>query len=83
MSEKPRPGGERKLTAREEQRVVALACTEPPEGYSRWTVRLLCEESVRRKLIPPVSREKIRIVLRDHGTKPWREKNVVYPRPDS
>jgi transposase len=82
LTEKPRPGGERKLTVREEQRIVALACTGPPEGYTRWTVRLLCAESVRRKLIPPVSREKIRIVLRDHDTKPWREKNVVYSRTD-
>ena len=82
LTEKPRPGAIRKLTAREEQRVVALACTEAPEGYSRWTVRLLCEESARRRLIPPVSREKIRIILKDHDTKPWREKNVVHSRVD-
>jgi transposase len=60
------------------QRVVALVCTEPPSGHSRWTVRLLADEVVRRKLIKKISRERIRWILRDHELKPWREKNVVY-----
>ncbi len=83
MNERPRPGGTPKLTAREEQRVIALACTDPPEGYARWSVRLLCDESAKRKLIPPVSRETIRLILSEHDTKPWREKNVVYPEPNT
>lgn len=60
------------------QRVVALACTEPPSGHSRWTIRLLADEVVRRKLIEKISRERIRWILRDHELKPWREKNVVH-----
>jgi len=79
LTEKPRPGVPRSLSKGEEQRVVALACTDPPTGYSRWTVRLLCTETARRKLIPKVSRETVRIILKEHDTKPWREKNVVYP----
>lgn len=83
LNERPRPGGPPKLTAREEQRVIALACTDPPEGYARWSVRLLCVESAKRKLIPPVSRETIRLILSEHDTKPWREKNVVHSRPNT
>lgn len=83
LNEKPRPGGQPKLTAREEQRVIALACTDPPQGYARWSVRLLCDESAKRKLIPPVSRETIRLILKEHDTKPWREKNVVHTRPNA
>jgi transposase len=83
MNERPRPGGVPKLTPREEQRVIALACTDPPEGYARWSVRLLCEESANRKLIPKVSRETIRLILAEHDTKPWREKNVVHSESDT
>ena len=49
----------------------------PPEGRARWTVRLLAEEAVKRKLVPGVGRETVRILLENHDLKPWREKNVV------
>jgi hypothetical protein len=65
------------LDAQHRQRIVALACGPPPEGRSRWTVRLLTEEVVKRKLEPRVGRETIRVLLESHDLKPWREKNVV------
>ena len=65
------------LDARAEAQVVALACSAPPEGRARWTVVLLTEEAVRRKIVKTVSRETIRLVLVRHEMKPWREKNVV------
>ena len=78
LKEKPRPGAKPKLTARQEQAVIAIACTDPPEGFARWSVRLLTAEVHKRKLVGDgVSRERIRLVLRDHDLKPWREKNVV------
>ena len=80
LSEKPRPGAARKLSDRQVQRIIAVACTDPPEGFARWSVRLLTEEVHRRGLVGAgVSRERIRLVLRDHDLKPWREKNVVRP----
>jgi hypothetical protein len=39
-------------------------------------VRLVAEEAVKRKLVPRVGRETIRILLLSHDLKPWREKNV-------
>ena len=50
---------------------------EPPEGRARWSVRLIADEAVKRKLAPQVGRETIRILLQSHELKPWREKNVV------
>jgi hypothetical protein len=44
-------------------------------------VRLIAEEAVKRKLVPKVGREAIRILLQNHDLQPWREKNVVYCRP--
>jgi hypothetical protein len=55
-------------------------CGPPPQGRARWTVRLIAEEAVKRKLTPAVGRETIRILLEGHDLKPWREKNVVYRR---
>jgi transposase len=34
-----------KVTGEVEAKVIALSCSEPPEGYSRWTLRLLEERS--------------------------------------
>jgi|SRR5450631_68048 len=65
------------LDAQHRQRIVALACGPAPEGRARWTVRLLTEEVVKRKLVPRVGRETIRVLLESHDLKPWREKNVV------
>jgi len=75
--ERPRPGQALLLDGQQRQRIVALACGLPPEGRARWTVRLLTEEVVKRKLVPRVGRETIRVLLENHDLKPWREKNVV------
>lgn len=60
----PRPAivdGER------EARIIALACSEAPEGFSRWTVRLLTEKVVELQIVPSISRETIRRVLKKHN----------------
>ena len=77
LYERSRPGKAALLDAQQRQRIVALVCGPPPEGRARWTVRLLTEEVVKRKLVPRVGRETIRILLESHELKPWREKNVV------
>ncbi len=38
-----------------EARLLALACSEAPEGRERWTVRLLAEKAVELKIVPSVS----------------------------
>ena len=77
LYERPRPGKAVLLDGQQRQRIVALVCGPPPEGRARWTVRLLAEEAARRKLVPRVGRETIRVLLESHDLKPWREKNVV------
>jgi len=80
LYEKQRPGAEAILDDSQKQRIIAMVCSAPPEGRARWTVRLVAEEAVKRKLVPRVGRETIRILLLDHDLKPWREKNVVRGR---
>jgi putative transposase len=73
----PRPGKAPALDQEQRQRIIAVACSPPPEGRARWTVRLLTQEVIRRKLVQRVGRETIRVLLESHDLKPWREKNVV------
>ena len=77
LYEKQRPGAAALLEESQKQRIIAMVCSHPPEGCARWTVRLVAEEAVKRKLVPRVGRETIRILLLHHDLKPWREKNVV------
>ena len=70
-------GSKELLDTSEKQRIIAMVCSQAPEGQARWTVRLIAEEAVKRKLVPHVGRETIRVLLSSHDLKPWREKNVV------
>ena len=80
LYDKSRPGAAPVLEENDKQRIIAMVCSDPPEGRARWTVRLVAEEAVKRKLVPKVGREAIRILLLHHDLKPWREKNVVRGR---
>ena len=63
LPDQSRDGAPRKLEQEEVARIVALACSDPPRGHGRWTVRLLTEEAVGRELIQPVVPETVRQVL--------------------
>jgi transposase len=80
LLEKARPGKQRVLDACQSQRIIAMVCGQPPAGMARWSVRLIAEEAVKRKLAPQVGRETIRILLQSHELKPWREKKLVHRR---
>ena len=80
LYDKQRPGAVPLLEASQKQRIIAMVCSDPPAGRARWTVRLIAEEAVKRKLLPRVGRETIRILLQSHELKPGREKNVVRGR---
>ena len=77
LYERPRKGHAELLNAGEKQRIIAMICSTPPEGRARWSVRLVAQEAVKRRLVPRVGRETVRILLETHDLKPWREKNVV------
>jgi transposase len=76
LFEKARPGKQRVLDAGQSQRIIAMVCGQPPVGMARWSVRLIAEEAVKRKLAPQVGRETIRVLLQSHelnrgGKKSW------------
>jgi putative transposase len=64
LRERPRPGARSKLGPKEQAFVVALACTKPPEGRHRWTMQMLADHVVELQLIPDISDEAIRRLLK-------------------
>jgi hypothetical protein len=62
----------RKIDGEQEARMVALTCSSPPEGYARWSLRLLADRVVQMKIIDSISHETVRQVLDDNELKPWR-----------
>jgi len=77
LEEPSRPGRERAIKPREKAYLIAMVCGPSPQGRARWTVRLVAEESHRRG-ITQAGREAIRVFMKAHDLKPWREKNVVH-----
>jgi hypothetical protein len=57
----------RRLDGEQEARLVALACSAPPEGHKRWTLRLLAERMVELEVVETVSYETVRQALKQTG----------------
>jgi transposase len=73
LYDRERPGAKPLLDESQKQRVVAMVRGNPPEGRARWTVRLVAEQAVKRKLVPRAGRETIRVLLQNQDLKPWRD----------
>ena len=71
LNEKPRPGRPPRFTGRDEAMLTAIACSDPPEGYGRWSVRLLSDNLVELGVVDSISRETVRLMLKkgssNHG----------------
>lgn len=59
-----RPGQPVRYGTDQEAEVVALACSQPPEGAARWTIRLLTIAAGHRPKLAGVNRETIRQILK-------------------
>lgn len=55
---------DRKMDGDAEAHLIALSCSEPPEGYSRWSLRLLSEKMVELRYVDSLSHETVRRVLK-------------------
>jgi transposase len=59
-----RPSRERTLDGRAEAKLIALACSSPPEGRKAWTMQLLADKLVELQVVPTVSDETVRRSLK-------------------
>ena len=61
------PPVEPKITGEIEARIVALACSEVPAGYTRWSLNLLANKSVENEIIDSISHMSVQRVLKKHN----------------
>ncbi len=64
LHEVVRPGGARKLSGEQEAHLVALACSDPPQGRGEWTMQLLADRLVTLGVVEAISDETVRRALK-------------------
>jgi transposase len=64
LKPKASPRLPRKVDGDVEAHLIALACSDPPEGRQRWTLRLLAGKLVELDLVASISHEQVRQVLK-------------------
>ncbi|WP_157685412.1 helix-turn-helix domain-containing protein [Paenibacillus donghaensis] len=66
-----------KLDGEAEAKLIAIACSQPPEGYSRWSVRLLADRLVELEIVDAVSHMTVQRVMKKQ-TQTMAEETMVY-----
>ena len=64
LNDRPRPGKARLLDGHQEAYLVALTCSTPPEGRTRWTMQLLADKLVELKVVESICDETVRRALK-------------------
>ena len=64
LYEKPRPGAEPTFTGETEAQLVMLACSDPPAGHARWSLRLLAEQLVELEVVETISHVTVGTMLK-------------------
>jgi len=64
LAGKEYPKQEPKLKPEQEARLIALACSDPPPGWARWTLVLLAQQLVKDGVVESISPESVRLVLK-------------------
>jgi len=52
------------VNGEDEARIITLACSEPPPGYARWSLRLLTNRIIELQIMPTIGRETVRKTLK-------------------
>jgi len=78
-----RSGQPPKLNDKAEAHLVALACSDAPDGRNHWTLELLKKQMVKDGKVKTISTVALWHRLNKRKIKPWREKNVVHSEGDA
>jgi transposase len=78
LTELPRPGAAPRLNGKQEAYVVALACSDPPEGRICWTLQLLANQLVHLQIVEDISYETVRRVLKKTNLSLGSRKNGAF-----
>lgn len=64
INEQPRTGAPNKFTGRDKAKIIAIACSKPPEGRNRWTLRLIADTLVELDIVDDISHHTVQRVLK-------------------
>ena len=64
LVDRPRPGAARLLDDTAEAHLIALACSDAPEGRAQWTMQLLADRLIELQIVPAISDETVRRTLK-------------------
>ncbi len=64
LNDKPRSGRPIGLSGEERAKITALACSEPPKGYARWSLRLLSDKLVELEIVESISFKQVGNILK-------------------
>lgn len=64
LTDRPRPGKPRLLSGKQEALLVALACSDPPQGRERWTMQLLADRLIELRVVTSITDETVRRLLK-------------------
>ena len=72
LKDKPRPGQPRKLSGKQEAHLIAVACSDPPKGRARWTLRVLAGKVVELGFVESICHETVRQILKKTTSNPGK-----------
>ena len=78
LTERPRPGAQRKLDTKQEAFLIALACSAPPEGRDCWTMQLLADKLIELGVVATISDETVRRTLKKTRSSRGRSSSGVW-----
>lgn len=64
LEEKPRSGRPPEISGEQRAKITALACSTPPEGYARWSLRLLAERVIELDFVEAISHNQVGVLLK-------------------
>ena len=70
LNEKPRPGRPVVFDGKQGAEITALACSDPPEGRARWSLRLLADKLVELEIVESIHHDTVREVLKKTNSSP-------------
>jgi transposase len=81
LNDKPRPGGAPKLDGVQQAFVIALACSDTPNGQERWSMQMLADKIVELGVVAePVSHDTVRRILKKTSLSRGSKHNGASPK---
>ena len=75
LTERTRPGQKRKLDGRQEAHLIAVACSDAPDGHADWTLQLIADKAVAMGFAESISLETVRQILKKTNSSRGRRRS--------